>query len=57
MRTLETMGFSTPAAESFARMTAFTLEQTAARPDNPVRGTLSLRDYIANLVARSAVVP
>jgi uncharacterized protein YbjT (DUF2867 family) len=46
-------GFSDPAARSYARMTALTLEQEAAPADEAEHGATSLQAYIDDLVARS----
>ncbi|AUD04057.1 NmrA family NAD(P)-binding protein [Spirosoma pollinicola] len=51
--TLQQTGFSRPAAESMAAMTAITLDQTYELPDAPMRGTTTLQDYISALVAHS----
>ncbi|GAB3251913.1 NAD(P)H-binding protein [Larkinella harenae] len=48
---LKTMGFSDKAAESMANMTAATLDQPYALPGLPYRGTTSLQQYIAKMVA------
>jgi uncharacterized protein YbjT (DUF2867 family) len=45
----QNMGFSKPAAESYARMTAATLDDIRAKPETPVRGSTSLQSYIAVL--------
>ncbi len=45
------IGFSCPAAESYARMTAATVDDLEL-PDAPVRGGVRLEDYIAALVER-----
>ena len=47
---LRQTGFSQPAAESMAAMTAITLDQAYALPDAPIRGTITLQDYISALV-------
>ena len=47
---LQQIGFSQPAAESMAAMTAITLDQTYKLPDAPIRGTITLQDYISALV-------
>ncbi|WP_192360855.1 NmrA family NAD(P)-binding protein [Mesorhizobium mediterraneum] len=49
--TFEGIGFSKAAAESYARMTAVTLDDPEL-PKNPGRGTVSLQRYISDLVAR-----
>ncbi|MET3582092.1 uncharacterized protein YbjT (DUF2867 family) [Mesorhizobium robiniae] len=49
--TFEGMGFSEAAAQSYARMTAVTLDELEL-PTNPERGTVSLQRYISDLVAR-----
>lgn len=48
---LKALGFSDPAAASMANMTAITLERRYEIPDDPLRGTVSLVDYVAGLVA------
>ena len=48
----ESLGFSKPAALSFARMTAFTVDEQYPVPDTPRRGTTSLRQYVATQIAR-----
>ena len=45
-------GFSAPAAESMAAMTALTLEQPSKPPTPPLRGATTLSSYISEL-ARS----
>jgi uncharacterized protein YbjT (DUF2867 family) len=47
--TFRSLGFSAPAARSYARMTAVTLENRYPVPDAPERGEISLRRYIAKL--------
>jgi uncharacterized protein YbjT (DUF2867 family) len=42
----ESLGFSKPAAFSFARMTAFTVDEQCPLPDAPTRGTTSLQEYL-----------
>jgi uncharacterized protein YbjT (DUF2867 family) len=49
----ESLGFSPPAARSYARMTTVTLD-APCRPETPERGTVTLRNYLARLVDRSA---
>lgn len=44
------LGFSEAAARSYARMTAATVDG-AEYPDDPIRGSISLRTYIAKLVS------
>jgi len=51
--TFRTMGFSEPAAKSYVRMTALTLEGPA-KPADPIRGGTALRDYIEALVPTTA---
>lgn len=46
------LGFSESAAKSYARMTAVSVDGAYEMPANPERGTITLRAYIANLVAR-----
>lgn len=43
------IGFSDEAAESYARMTAATVDGSAEMPDAPVRGTVRLEDYVGAL--------
>ena len=43
-------GFSAEAARAYARMTAATMDGPA-RPDNPIRGTVTLQAHIDSLVA------
>lgn len=50
---LQQMGFSSPAAESMAAMTAITLDQTYDLPTSPVRGRTTLQEYVTGLVERS----
>lgn len=47
------LGFSQSAAESYARMTAVSVDGGFDMPDNPVRGETTLDAYIHDLVARS----
>ncbi|WP_149194412.1 NmrA family NAD(P)-binding protein [Luteimonas suaedae] len=47
------MGFSSAAAESYAGMTARTVDN-ATWPAHPIRGTTVLRDYVAQRVAEAA---
>lgn len=46
--TYRKLGFSAPAARSYTRMTAFSVDENYAMPDNPIRGLhksqFSLRD-------------
>jgi uncharacterized protein YbjT (DUF2867 family) len=49
-RTFEGMGFSAPAAESYARMTALSVDGQLELPDEPERGQVSIRQYVAGLV-------
>ncbi|HEY0624438.1 NAD(P)H-binding protein [Sphingomonas sp.] len=49
------IGFSTPAAESYARMTGATVDDPDF-PDDPVRGEVRLEDYISALVMREVEV-
>jgi uncharacterized protein YbjT (DUF2867 family) len=48
------LGFSEQAAESYARMTAVTVDRQYSPPDAPVRGSTSLQSYIAALVRDTA---
>lgn len=50
---LQQMGFSSPAAESMAAMTAVTLDQRYDLPTSPVRGKITLQEYITGLVVCS----
>ena len=45
----KTAGFSTPAAESYAQMTAITLDDLYL-PEHPLRGETTLRQYVGDLV-------
>lgn len=47
---LQQLGFSEPAAASMAAMTGVTLDQRYPQPEQPVRGTTSLHQYISELV-------
>jgi len=51
--TFRALGFSEPAAKSYARMTELTLEGPA-KPADPIRGDTDLRDYIEALVPITA---
>lgn len=46
---LQQLGFSAEAAESFANMTAATLEKQDMNPDTPERGATTLRHYVQQL--------
>jgi uncharacterized protein YbjT (DUF2867 family) len=48
--TFRSLGFSEPAAKSYARMTAASVDGGFEMPDRPVRGSVTLRDYIGALV-------
>ncbi|MCW1915653.1 NAD(P)H-binding protein [Luteolibacter sp. GHJ8] len=48
--TFRRAGFSQPAAESYAKMTALTLDQHYTVPGEPVRGQTTLKQYISDLV-------
>jgi uncharacterized protein YbjT (DUF2867 family) len=48
--TLLQLGFSPAAADSLAAMTGVTLDERYAQPQNPVRGTTTLTQYIKDLV-------
>ncbi len=50
----EALGFSRPAAASYAAMTAATLDGGFADPSQVERGTTSLQAYVGALVARTA---
>jgi uncharacterized protein YbjT (DUF2867 family) len=47
------LGFSEAAADSYARMTAVSLDSGFDMPDDPLRGATVLEAYIRELVARS----
>ena len=47
------LGFSEPAAVSYARMTAATVDGLQL-PDHPVRGRVTLKEYVASLVNAAA---
>lgn len=47
---LQQLGFSKPAAESMAAMTGVTLDEGYPQPEQPVRGTTTLPQYILQLV-------
>lgn len=49
-QTFRDIGFSAPAAQSYARMTAASADGGFEMPDQPVRGSVTLRDYIGALV-------
>ncbi|MBE7157865.1 MAG: NmrA family NAD(P)-binding protein [Rhodospirillales bacterium] len=51
---LRAMGFAEPAAESFAKMTAATLEGASQWPEDPVRGETTLTEYIQAMVRRQS---
>ena len=51
IQTFTRIGFSGPAAESYARMTAATIDQPYEMAGEPVRGKISLGDYVTELVA------
>lgn len=55
--TFRALGFSEPAAISYARMTGTLVDGTYEQPENPVRGSITLAEYISTLVgfARSDV--
>jgi len=52
--TFKSMGFSEPAAESYARMTAISVDERYSMPESPERGTVSLQHYISSLVGRDS---
>ncbi|WP_346950296.1 NmrA family NAD(P)-binding protein [Dyella sp.] len=52
--TYRKLGFSKAAAASYARMTAVSLDGDFERPASPERGTVTLQDYIDELVGRAA---
>ena len=47
------LGFSKPAARSYARMTGISVDGDFEMPDDPIRGRVTLDAYIADLCARS----
>jgi uncharacterized protein YbjT (DUF2867 family) len=47
------LGFSEAAADSYARMTAVSIDGGFDMPDNPLRGDTTLEAYVHDLVARS----
>lgn len=51
----KSFGFSAAAAESYARMTAVTLDEQYERVTDPARGKTSLTAYIARLVGATAL--
>ncbi|RYG35299.1 NAD-dependent epimerase/dehydratase family protein [bacterium] len=48
---LKAQGFSDPAAESMANVTRITLEQGTDKPDDAIRGDVTLEEYISQLVS------
>lgn len=46
------LGFSDAAAHSYARMNAILVDGDIPRPEDPIRGTITLQDHIAELVDR-----
>jgi uncharacterized protein YbjT (DUF2867 family) len=52
IQTFGTMGFSPSAAQSYANMTAVTVER-CERPKNPIRGATSLPSYVRQLLSQS----
>ncbi len=52
--TLQTLGFSRKGAESMAAMTAITLKQEYELPFSPIRGKITLEQYIDRLVKKDA---
>lgn len=53
LQAFKAQGFSDAAAQSYAQMTRLTLE-SKQEPEHPERGAISLREYIAALVKKSA---
>jgi uncharacterized protein YbjT (DUF2867 family) len=47
------LGFSEKAAQSYAKMTALTLDGQGPVPDQPVRGATSLQEYVMELARRT----
>jgi len=50
----QTLGFSEAAADSYARMTAATLDGDFELPQEPERGRLTLQDFVRELVSGKA---
>ena len=50
--TFRALGFSPAAARSYARMTAITVDGDYEMPQDPVRGAVTLDDYVSALVRR-----
>jgi uncharacterized protein YbjT (DUF2867 family) len=46
------LGFSEAAARSYTRMTAITVDGDYDMPDNPIRGSTTLQDYVDSLVSK-----
>lgn len=53
-RAFKALGFSETAADSYAGMTAITLDRRYSLPDSPGRGTTSLQNYVNELVRENA---
>lgn len=52
--TFRSLGFSAPAARSYGRMTAVSVDEGFETPPNPERGTTTLDAYVRDLVRRSS---
>ncbi len=50
LNTLKKVGFSEESAQAMFNMTKSVLEEDLISPDNPVHGTITIDDYIADLV-------
>ena len=51
--TYRQLGFSKPAARSYARMTGISVDGDFAMPHAPIHGTITLKDYVDALCSRS----
>jgi uncharacterized protein YbjT (DUF2867 family) len=51
------LGFSQPAAESYARMTAITCRGEYEQPEDAINGSVDLQTYIETLVRRPHPLP
>ncbi|QQV79400.1 NmrA family NAD(P)-binding protein (plasmid) [Sphingomonas aliaeris] len=50
--TYRQLGFSEPAAKSYARMTGVSVDGNFEMPDNPIRGTITLQAYVDALCSK-----
>jgi hypothetical protein len=48
------LGFSERAADSYARMTAASLDEGFDEIEDPISGDMTIEDYISGLVARAS---